>query len=118
MAQGTWKGWSGQGDQIRSYPESFIENKLIEAGIPYAFQKQVGRFKIDFALEEKRIALEVDGKQHLRQKQKESDDRKDEWLEKQGWFVFRLPWQSIKTESGRKCIADRFNEFLQEVAKR
>ena len=118
MEDGRWKGWSGQGEGVRSYPETFIEKKLIEAEIPYVFQKQIGRFKIDFAVEEKKIALEVDGKQHLRQKQKESDGRKDECLVSQGWLVFRLPWKSIKTESGRAFVENRFNEFLEELAKR
>lgn len=111
MRAGKWKGWSGVGEGKRSYPESYIERKLKQDGFSYEFQYQVGRYKVDFAFLDKKLALEVDGKQHLREKQLQSDRRKDAFLEENGWTVFRLPWTSIKKESGRAQVEQRYQEF-------
>lgn len=111
MKAGKWKGWSGVGEGKRSYPEAYIESKLKEDGLNYEFQFQVGRYKVDFAFIDQKIALEVDGKQHLREKQLQSDRRKDAFLEESGWRVFRLPWESIKKEDGRDRVERRYQKF-------
>ena len=115
MKQGRWKGWSGQGEGVRSYPEKYVEERIVSAGSLYSFQHQVGPYKIDFAFIERMIALEVDGKQHEYPKQKESDLRKDAYISQLGWLVFRLKWKSIKTKSGKAYVDKQIDDFLKLI---
>lgn len=91
MAKGEWKGWSGRGKDQQSFPEKYVEQLLVDSGVA-GFKKefQVSRFSLDFAFVEKMIVLEVDGKQHEYPKQKGHDEKRDAYLQSQGWTVFRL----------------------------
>ena len=55
----------------------------------YKFRRQrpVGRFILDFACLEHRVAIEVDGGQHA---DSGRDQRRTAWLEAQGWRVLRF----------------------------
>jgi hypothetical protein len=47
-------------------------------------------YKLDFALLEKKVGLELDGKCHRGRAQQEKDRKKDEVLQSLGWTVLRL----------------------------
>ena len=65
---------------------------------------------IDFALESKMIALEIDGKQHKNRKDK--DYEKDTFLKKNKWKVYRIDWKSINTTIGKEYIKKEIENFL------
>lgn len=49
---------------------------------------------IDFALPDRKIAIEIDGKQHEQESRAQSDRKKDSLLIEQGWTVHRIKWPS------------------------
>ena len=67
---------------------------------------------IDFAIEHKKIALEIDGKQHKYPERKAMDIKKDSYLKEQGWIVYRIPWISLNTEKGKRLMKEQINTFL------
>lgn len=80
--------------------ESFIERRLFyalrAAKIPFKPQYKCGRYRIDIALPRQKIAIECDGyRWHSSKKAKARDRRKDEYLEKEGWIVFRFTGREI-----------------------
>jgi very-short-patch-repair endonuclease len=111
VVDGTHKGWKHRNNP--SYPELFFMTVLKNNNIEYEFERPEGKYFIDFALHEKKIALEIDGKQHLQEKRKISDNLKDNYLKSIGWKVYRIPWKSINTENGKTYIKEKIYEFIK-----
>lgn len=81
-----------------SYPEKFfmkvIENEFIDK--KYKTEFNVGIYSIDFAWEDKKLAIEIDGDQHQRfEEVKLRDIRKDKHLIDNGWKILRIKWIDI-----------------------
>ncbi len=95
-ATGTWTKWRKNTEP--SYPEKYFMRVLDQRGIPYEFECPVKQYSIDFALHDKKIALEIDGQQHRFPERKISDTKKDVVLTENGWAVrFRhFCWHRIK----------------------
>lgn len=110
VANGTHNGWNSR--KIISYPEQFFMNVLNNNNISYQHNKLVGKYFIDFAITEKMIALEIDGKQHQYEDRKKSDALKDKYLTNCGWTVYRIPWKSINNDTGKKYIKEKIDNFL------
>lgn len=53
-------------------------------------QYKVGRYRLDFAMPEKRLAIEADGWVHTAESVAERDRRRDAWLAEQGWTMIRI----------------------------
>lgn len=85
--------WDGK----PSYPEQFfikvIGNDFHDKN--YSFNYVVGRFRIDFAWVDKRLAIEIDGGQHEREDNKKRDLRKDKYLRSLGWKILRIKWRDM-----------------------
>lgn len=111
VKNGTWNVWRKRTG--RSYPETIFEKVLQGHNIRYEYEKPVGRFSIDFALLDKKIALEIDGQQHSRPKNIESDHRKDILLESLGWKVYRIKWKGHSTEKTRLLTEKDVSDFLE-----
>lgn len=105
---GTHNGWPHRDKFYKSYAEKFFSKVLENNKIEYEFNKKVGMYFIDFALNNK-IALEIDGKQH--NDRKEQDARKDKFLKSNGWCVHRVPW--VKNSLLKETV-DKFLEFYKE----
>ena len=119
MLEGRWKGWSGQSLGKRSFPEHYVEQLLVKAGVThYEFQHQVARFSLDFAFIKEKMVLEVDGKQHLTPKGKAHDEKRDAFLRENGWEVFRLTWVSVRSEAGKRRVEQALTEFLEVLRSR
>jgi very-short-patch-repair endonuclease len=65
------------------------------AGLRFRRQAPMGPFILDFYCEEVRLAVEVDGHGHNVGDQPERDERRDEWLARQGVRVLRLPAELV-----------------------
>jgi len=98
-----------------SYPEKLFLNKIQELNWDKKYliirEKSFFPYFIDFAFENEKIAIEIDGSQHLEKNRKESDDRKDKLLVESGWKVIRFTENEIKINIG-KCI--RLIEYMIE----
>lgn len=69
-------------------------------------QHKVGRYSLDFALPEKKIAIEIDGHEYHKTKyQRTHDAQRDRWLFGQGWHVLRFTGTEIY-QSLDKCISE------------
>jgi very-short-patch-repair endonuclease len=82
--------------------ESPIETKLMKTLAKHGFrpygQIPCGKFRIDIAIfyKGKKIAIECDGEQfHSSPQQKEHDARKDDFLQRNRWKVFRFTGKEI-----------------------
>ena len=88
---------------LPSYPEQCFIKFLIEKGYDKKFlierEHPIFPFFIDFAFIDLKIAIEIDGSQHiLDEKRKEKDLLKNEILIKNGWRVFRISENLVKTD--------------------
>lgn len=108
VQNGTHKGWTTR--NIKSYAERFFETVLNNNKIKYNREKKVGKYFLDFVIGN--IDLEIDGKQHKYKDRKETDTIRDEFLRKQGYFVYRIAWNEIKTNDGKQMMKDKIELFL------
>lgn len=58
----------------------------------YSMNHPVYPFFIDFAFVSMKIGLEVDGAEHRKKKGLAVDEKRDEFLRVNGWFVYRIPY--------------------------
>lgn len=77
-----------------------------------------GKYYIDFADPFNKIALEIDGKDHLREEVIKRDKLKEKFLNKNGWKVFRIEgWRTYKTYYDY-FDSDRINEMYEDEIQR
>ena len=102
-----------------SYPEKWLikvlENEFnLKENLDYKTEYPFGRFSLDFAWPDKKICIEVDGKQHLYdEKQIERDKTKDQLLLENNWKELRIPW--IECFRNPKNWIEIVREFLKGV---
>ena len=111
--KGLHKPW--QSRSITSYPEKFwinvLENNNIKFEREYFLNK---KYFLDFYIEVngRKIDLEIDGKQHKREDHIKHDKIRDEYVSSLGIEVYRVPWNSINTESGKMFMKEKIDNFL------
>jgi very-short-patch-repair endonuclease len=67
-------------------------------------QHPVGKYRLDFAIPDKRLAIELDGHEYHKTKyQRTHDAKRDRWLYGQGWHVLRFTGTEIHQDLDR-CI--------------
>lgn len=90
----------------KSYPEELFENELIKRNIKgWVTRFRHGIYQYDFAWEDKKIDLEIDGATHNSKKVIEIDKRRDKWSKERGWKVIRFKAADVK-QNIDKCIED------------
>ena len=74
---------------------------------------------MDFYIEinNRKIDLEIDGKQHKYEDRHNSDIVRDEFVKSRGVEVFRIDWNSINTEDGKILMKEKIKEFLNFIGK-
>ena len=100
-----------------SYPEKLFLEKVYDLCLDKKYsivrEYSVFPFFIDFAFVNEKVAVEIDGSQHLLPERKERDDKKDELLKKDGWFILRVSENEFKTN-----INSVFNTIISIINDR
>ncbi len=105
-------GWSSRFKIKPSYPES-IAIKFFELNnISFIRELPVGKYFVDFAIEDKKLAIEIDGQQHKKPDRAESDKKKDVVLNESGWKVLRIKWPE---ENIIKTLSQLFNVKIENI---
>jgi len=116
VEDGTHSGWIKR--NMPSYAERFFKKVLYNNSINYEFEKPCGKYFIDFAIQDKKIALEIDGKQHRLEERKLKDKEKDVFLKSEGWCVYRIEWNSINSLKGKENMKNKIKNFLNFYNKK
>ena len=111
VLEGRHSGWKSR--NILSYPEKFFIRVLNNNGILFRVNKPFLGYFLDFALEDKMIDLEIDGKQHKYPDRKENDVLRDKTLSENGWKVYRIDWNGINTLIGKQMMKEKIDKFLE-----
>lgn len=98
-------GWQSRKNMPMSSLEILAYNILLKNNINFEREYKINKWFIDFALVDKKIAIELDGKQHEHEKRKINDDKKDKYLLDNGWTVIRIKyWEKNKEEKLLKAV--------------
>lgn len=99
--RGTFTGWKTRTKEP-SYPEQYFIDLFLNENINnYVRELPVGRWFVDFAFVDLKIALEIDGKQHDYSDRKQKDQEKDKFLQENGWKVIRIKWKNPINENNK-----------------
>jgi very-short-patch-repair endonuclease len=90
-----------------SYPEKCFQKILEDNGLDkkYLIYREYSVFPyfIDFAFINEKVAVEIDGSQHLEEERKKRDKEKDKLLLSKGWKVLRIAANEV-THDGTKAL--------------
>jgi very-short-patch-repair endonuclease len=80
-----------------SLPEVLLWRELRKKpnGVQYRRQHPAGPYVLDFFCATAKLAIEVDGEAHNRGGRPQRDEARDEWLERQGVRVIRIPANEV-----------------------
>lgn len=85
-----YKRKSGQNSYIEQIFNQFIEEQKLKNIYNIETEYPFHRYFIDFAFINEKVAIELDGRQHINDKVHQSDLRKDKVLLNDGWRILRL----------------------------
>lgn len=90
-----------------SYPEKCFQKILEDNGLnkKYLIYREYSVFPyfIDFAFINEKLAVEIDGSQHLEEDRKKRDVKKDKLLLSKGWKILRIAANEV-THDGAKAL--------------
>ena len=104
-------GWKSRTQITPSYPESIAINYLKSNNINFTREFKEGKYFIDLAISEKKIAIEIDGKQHQKIERKQADATKDSYLKTLGWKVFRIKWFNPVNEENKEKLYGQIKDL-------
>lgn len=116
VSEGRFKGW--QSRNILSYPEKFWADVLNTNGIDFISNKSLkhenSNYFLDFYIEigNRKIDLEIDGKQHKYEDRIKSDKERDIFVLSNNIEVYRIDWNEINSEKGKQLMKDKIDKFL------
>lgn len=94
-----------------SYPEKYFNIVFKNEKIDVDRYYRVGLYELDFAILNKKIDIEIDGSQHwLDEKIIESDERRTEILESEGWDIIRINWSEYQKQN-----KDEKEEYIKDL---
>lgn len=115
---GTAPGWKSRSKMNISYPEQYFINLFKNENLEfYEREKNVGRWFIDFAFNDLKLAVEIDGSQHYNDPERmQSDRNKDEFLKNEGWEVFRVRWHNPSNDKGKSMLYPQIEALLKKIS--
>lgn len=119
ISEGRHIGW--QSRNIISYPEQFWMKVLENNNIDYKhnFFIKDRHYFLDFLINinDKKIDLEIDGKQHKYEDRVDHDIERDKNLKEDGYLIYRVEWNSINTEEGSEKMKNKIIDFINFIEK-
>lgn len=115
ICNGTFSGWKSR--NIVSYPEEFWMGVLFNNNIDYKHNFPFGKYFLDFYIEigDRKIDLEIDGKQHEYADRSEKDVERDIFIKSKGVEVYRVKWNSINNDKGKIEMKEKIDDFLNYI---
>lgn len=112
IKEGRHKGWISR--NVLSYPEKFFIEVLKNNNIFHLCETNYpkGGYFLDFYFKNKKLDLEIDGKQHEYDDRRYSDFHRDNYLTSENIIVHRIKWKSINKNEGRIYMEKEINKFL------
>lgn len=104
------KRLSGQNSYIEEVFNQFIKERNLNTIYDIKTEYPFHRYLIDFAFINEKIAVELDGSQHINDKNHQIDLRKDEALLNEGWRILRLTSYEIINHFDK--TVNKFYNFL------
>jgi|GEM_PF-6533231 len=84
--------------------EVMLANALDDAGIAYEREYAISRMHVDFAMPEKKLAVECDGfRYHSGRDARLRDHKRDDELRRRGWTVLRFSGDELRSDSAA-CV--------------
>lgn len=88
--------WRKRESSLEQRFKSFLQDYGYTKRFLIEQEKSISKYRIDFAFIHEQLAVEIDGSQHWRNKDKyNSDLQKDAYLQSQNWTVIRIPETDI-----------------------
>jgi very-short-patch-repair endonuclease len=102
--------------QAKSRLERRFRTLLIRYGIELPERNQpLGPYVVDCLWRDRRVVVELDGRQHARPHQADSDDDRDLWLRRHGYVPRRYGTKQVDGQPGA-VIADLLDAFAGHTA--
>ncbi len=80
-----------------SYPEQYFNDVFTKEEMIFERYLRIGTYQLDFAIPDKKIDIEIDGGQHIHDMNiVKSDDKRNNFLEENGWDIIRINWTNYK----------------------
>ena len=79
-------------------------------GLHVRRQAPIGRHVVDFAIQSRRLVIEVDGEFHALPERQQADMRRDKWLKSQGYSIIRITTGEL-SENFDGCIETILREL-------
>ena len=111
--EGTHNGFPSRKEKQPSWAEKTVMTIFDERKIEYKRDFKINRFFGDFVFVDKKIVLEIDGKQH--KERVEQDKKRDEIINKEGYKVIRIDWIHKKLEEMTNKIDNFIKLYLDIV---
>ena len=101
--------------EMKSRLERRFRDLLVQHGIELPERNQsVGPWTVDCLWPDQRVAVELDGRQHERPHQADSDDDRDLWLRRHGYTTRRYGKRQVEQQPD-EVIADLLDAFAAAV---
>ena len=115
IKNGTFSGWKSR--KVISYPEQFWMGVLLNNNIEYKHNYPLGKYFLDFYIEinNRKIDLEIDGKQHEYSDRKEKDNERDAFIISENIEVYRIKWNSINSNKGKNEMKSKIDDFMDYI---
>jgi very-short-patch-repair endonuclease len=104
-----------------SYPEKYFTEVFSNESIGFVKSYRIGLYELDFCLPDKKIDIEIDGSQHRYDKKiVESDIRRTEFLEENGWDVIRINWSDYQrlSKDDKYIFISNLKRYIYELTER
>ena len=99
--------------EVESPLEGMFLADCVTIGLVVVPQYKLGRYRLDFAIPERRIAIEIDGKKWHGEDRKKYDDARDDFLAEDGWVTIRIAGDVVYHE-GENIAAEIKEEINSE----
>jgi very-short-patch-repair endonuclease len=104
----------GHGD-VKSNLERRFRKLLLQRRIDLPLRNQrLGRWTVDCLWPDRRVVVELDGRQHARPRQSDRDDDRDLWLRRNRYVVRRYGTRQIDDRPD-EVVADLLDAFTQAI---